>query len=79
MSGQIRLSDLAPGGRAKVVRICGASPFKRRLLEMGLVKGQAVHKVKLAPLADPAEYVVKGYHISLRNSEACEVIVEPVV
>lgn len=70
------LCDLEPGGKAVVVRILGGSPFKKRLLEMGLVRGEVVTKVKLAPLADPAEYLVKGSHISLRRGEAKDVIVE---
>ena len=69
------LCDLVPGGKATVVRILGGSPFKKRLLEMGLVRGEIVEKVKLAPLADPAEYVIKGCHISLRRAEAKDVIV----
>jgi Fe2+ transport system protein FeoA len=43
-------------------------------MEMGMVKGEIIQKVKLAPLADPAEYVIKGYHVSLRNEEAKDVI-----
>jgi ferrous iron transport protein A len=70
-----RLDELNPGEGGRVVRIQGSSPIKRRLLEMGIVKGQQIVKVKLAPLADPAEYIVKGYHISLRRKEACDVIV----
>jgi len=70
------LRDLQPGAAGVIVRIRGSSPFKKRLLEMGLVRGTAIEKVKLAPLADPAEYVVKGYHVSLRNEEAADVIIE---
>lgn len=70
------MTELAPGSSATIVRIEGNSPFKKRLLEMGLVKGQQIYKVKLAPLADPAEYIVKDYHISLRREEAQNVIIE---
>ena len=72
---QMRLSELAPGAQATIVRISGSSPFKKRLLEMGLIKGQTIFKVKLAPLADPAEYLVKGYHLSLRRAEAQDIII----
>jgi len=75
MKNEIALSKLRPGQTAKIVRICGAGPFKKRLLEMGIVPGEIVEKVKLAPLADPAEYIVKNYHVSLRDNEANEVIV----
>ncbi len=76
MDQETRLCDVEPGRWARVVRIVGRSPFKRRLLEMGLIRGQTIYKVKLAPLADPAEYIVKGYHISLRRQEAADVIVK---
>ena len=71
-----RLSDVTPGRSARILRIEGHSPFKRRLLEMGVVRGEVVEKLKLAPLADPAEYVVKGTHVSLRREEAADVIVD---
>ena len=67
---------MPPGGKGKIVRIRGNSPFKKRLLEMGLIKGETIEKVKLAPLADPAEYIVKDYHISLRYNEAKDIILE---
>lgn len=76
MSKEYYLSNLAPGGKCKIVHIKGNSPFKKRLLEMGLIRGEIVEKVKLAPLADPAEYIVKGYHVSLRHNEANDVVVE---
>ena len=73
---QISLSELVPGGKATIVRIKGKGSFKKRLLEMGMIRGQEIYKVKLAPLADPAEYIVKDYHISLRQEEAREIMVE---
>ncbi len=76
MNNQINLDNLTPGGKAVITGIKGASPFKKRLLEMGLVKGETIEKVKLAPLADPAEYIVKGYHVSLRREEAKDVMIE---
>ena len=72
------LRDIKPGQSALIQGIRGNSPFKKRLLEMGLVKGEVIQKLKLAPLADPAEYVVKGYHVSLRQEEAADILVEPV-
>ena len=74
----MNLDDLTPGGKGRIAGIQGASPFKKRLLEMGLVKGEIIEKVKLAPLADPAEYIVKGYHVTLRREEAKDVNVEEV-
>jgi len=77
MNRQITLTDLDPGRQGTILRINGNSPFKKRLLEMGLVKGEKIQKVKLAPLADPAEYIIKGYHVSLRKDEAREIIISP--
>lgn len=71
------LADLEPGSHGIILRIRNTSPIKKRLLEMGLIKGETIHKVKLAPLADPAEYIVKGYHVSLRREEARDVLLEP--
>ena len=76
MNKEISLCELVDGGKGRIVRIRGKSPFKKRLLEMGLIKGEIIEKVKLAPLADPAEYIVKGYHISLRHGEARDIIIE---
>ncbi len=76
MADEKDLSQLAPGGQARITRINGSSPFKKRLMEMGLIRGELIIKVKLAPLADPAEYIVKGYHISLRGEEARDVIIQ---
>ena len=76
MKTQTNLDNLLPGSKATITSIRGASPFKKRLIEMGLVKGETIEKVKLAPLADPAEYVVKGYHVTLRRQEAKDVMIE---
>jgi len=77
MNREITLTDLEPGRQGTILRINGNSPFKKRLLEMGLIKGEKIKKVKLAPLADPAEYIIKGYHVSLRKDEAREIIISP--
>jgi len=67
---QKKLSELRPGEAGVVERVVGTGPFRQRLLEMGLTRGVRVAMEKTAPLGDPAEYVVKGYHISLRQGEA---------
>jgi Fe2+ transport system protein FeoA len=76
MEKQMNLDDLTPGAKGTIAGIRGTSPFKKRLLEMGLVKGETIEKVKLAPLADPAEYIVKGYHVTLRRKEAKDIMIE---
>jgi Fe2+ transport system protein FeoA len=72
----IRLSELAVDGRCRVVRVSGTKAIKKRLLEMGFVKGTEIYVQKVAPLADPMELVLKGYHISLRREEAKDVQVD---
>lgn len=67
---QKKLSDLRPGEAGVVEKVTGDGRFRQRLLEMGLTRGVRVAMEKTAPLGDPTEYVVKGYHISLRKGEA---------
>lgn len=67
---QKKLSELLPGEYGVVERVEGTGPFRQRLLEMGLTRGVRVEMEKTAPLGDPTEYVVKGYHISLRKGVA---------
>jgi len=65
-----RLSDLSPSDEAIIVKVLGHGSFRRRLAEMGFVKGKKVKVIKCAPLQDPIEYEIMGYNISLRRSEA---------
>jgi Fur family transcriptional regulator, ferric uptake regulator len=74
----MRLSNLKDNEKAKIIKIEGRSKFKNRLLEMGFVKGEVVEREKCAPLADPVEYIIKNYHVSLRKEEADDIIVENV-
>jgi len=70
------LRDLRPGERAIVKRISGTSSIHRRILDMGIVKGAEVEIERVAPLGDPIEIRVKGYHLSLRKEEASNISVE---
>ena len=70
------LSELKEGQTAKVVRVGGDGALRRRILEMGIVKGSGIYIEKYAPLKDPIELIVKGYHISLRVKEAAQISVE---
>jgi len=72
----VRLSELRPGQKGIVARVEGPSEIRRRLLDMGLVRGTEVRAIREAPLADPVEYEVKGYNLSLRREEAACVFVE---
>jgi Fe2+ transport system protein FeoA len=74
----MRLSEMREGQTATIVRVGGAGLLRRRILEMGIVRGAEIHVEKYAPLKDPLELVVKGYHVSLRVEEAAEILVENV-
>ena len=76
MSEPIPLSQLGPGQRASIVRVGGNGQVRRRYLEMGFVRGEIVYVERVAPLGDPVEYRVKGYHISLRRTDAQNILVE---
>ncbi|MDY6952087.1 MAG: ferrous iron transport protein A [Thermodesulfobacteriota bacterium] len=74
----MNLSELQEGQAATVVRVGGEGSFRRRLLEMGFLRGTEVYVEKYAPLKDPIELILKGYHVSLRVDEAAWVQVENV-
>lgn len=80
MSETIQLHLLRPGQRAVVSRINGAGALRRRFIEMGIIKGETILIERHAPLGDPIEYFIKGYHLALRKEEAAqiEVIVQGV-
>lgn len=71
-----QLSELRPGERGTVVRVGGGGPARRRIMEMGLVRGTEVKVVRVAPLGDPVEFEVRGYSLSLRKDEAQQVQVQ---
>jgi len=64
------LADLNNNEEAVIVKVRGRGAFRKRITEMGFVKGEKVEVIKNAPLKDPIEYKIMGYHISLRRSEA---------
>ncbi len=73
---ELRLEDLRTGEEGKILKILGNGPFRIRLMEMGFVPGARIRVVRYAPLKDPVEYEVKGYHVSLRHEEAAKILVE---
>ena len=70
------LKDLKVGETAVVKRLHGEGPVKRRIMDMGLTKGVAVHLRKVAPLGDPMELTVRNYELSILKAEAEMVEVE---
>jgi len=72
----VTLDTLAPGETGRVARVHGRGAVRRRLMDMGLTSGAVIEVVKLSPLGDPVEYRLRGYHLSLRASEARTIEVE---
>ena len=64
------LNTLAPGQGGRIASVAGERDVRRRLLEMGLTPGTAVKVVRFAPMGDPIDIEVRGYHLSLRKQEA---------
>ena len=73
---QKMLSELKPGRKGRIIKILGGGTFQRRILDMGLVKGAEIEMERVAPLGDPMEIKIKGYHLSLRKDEAARIFVE---
>jgi ferrous iron transport protein A len=67
----LRLKDLRPGDCAEVIGYAGHDPvYRSKLLAMGVTKGTVVRLLKIAPLGDPVEVELRGFHLSLRLAEA---------
>lgn len=70
------LDKQEPGFVGTIVRVGGEGPIRRRLMEMGVTAGTEVEFERVAPLGDPLEVRLRGYHLSLRREEASTVYVE---
>jgi Fe2+ transport system protein FeoA len=70
------LSEMKEGESARIVKIGGNGALRRRILEMGFIRDSVIYVEKYAPLKDPLELVIKGYHVSLRVEEAARITVE---
>ena len=78
MSSQgLPLRDLQDGESALVLSVGAANPMRRRLLELGLVRGAAVNVVRRAPLGDPIEIRIGSTHLALRAADLADVLVTP--
>jgi Fe2+ transport system protein FeoA len=71
------LNTLAIGCRGCVYAVGGDVELKRRLLEMGFCNGASVEVIRRAPLGDPIEFRLRGYHLSLRDEQARHVHIVP--
>lgn len=73
----VPLQSIKPGQRAKVTRVRARGPVAKRIAEMGVTRGVIVEVERVAPLGDPIEVKIKGYHLSLRDEEAKRIEVAP--
>lgn len=70
------LAGLKPGQQGKITAIGAIGPLRRRLMDMGVLVGEVVDVVKVAPMGDPIEIRIKSYSLSLRKKEAEGIAVE---
>ena len=70
------LKNVKIGKTARVVKVHGEGPIRRRIMEMGITKGVEIYVRKVAPLGDPLELMVRGYELSLRKEDAERIEVE---
>lgn len=73
----MRLSQLKPGETGVITKILGHGAFRKRVMEMGFVKGREVTTVLSAPLLDPVKYALMDYEVSLRRAEAALIEIVP--
>ena len=69
----MKLSDLHTGEKGVIVKVLGHGSFRKRIVEMGFIKGTSVEVLLNAPLQDPVKYKLMGYEVSLRHDEAAMV------
>lgn len=74
----MNLLELKTGEKAIIQKVRGRGAFRRRIIEMGFIKGKVVQVIKKAPLKDPIEYHIMDYSVSLRSSEAQLIEIAPV-
>jgi ferrous iron transport protein B len=73
----VTLFDAGLGEKITITKVKGRGAFRKRITEMGFIVGKEVTVIKKAPLQDPVEYSVLGYNVTLRNSEAKLIEVQP--
>ena len=70
------LKEIKCGQTVQVAKLTGEGALKRRIMDMGLTRGTEIFVRKVAPLGDPLEVSVRGYELSIRKSEAENILVE---
>ena len=72
------LREAGVGQTVRVLRLNGEGPVKRRIMDMGITKGQTIYVRKVAPLGDPVEITIRGYELSIRKADGEMIEVESV-
>ncbi|MDD4294293.1 MAG: ferrous iron transport protein A [Candidatus Omnitrophica bacterium] len=70
-----RLNELSINQKGKVTDIYGQQELIKKFLDMGIIRGTEIEVVKVAPLGDPIDIKIRGYHLSLRRNEAVNISV----
>jgi len=70
------LDEIRPGQECRIMKVNIGGATGQRLMDMGFIPGTKIHVIRNAPLVDPVEFSIRGYHVSLRHSEAKGVEVE---
>lgn len=70
------LNDVKVGQTVKVTKINGDGPLRRRVMDMGIIKGVSIKVDKVAPLGDPIDLLIRGYQLSIRRADAANIDVE---
>ncbi|AMM41267.1 iron transporter FeoA [Candidatus Desulfofervidus auxilii] len=71
------LDEIKPGQECRIIKVNIGGATGQRLMDMGFMPGTKVKVVRNAPLIDPVDFYIRGYHVSLRHSEARGIEVEP--
>ena len=71
------LNDIEVGGSCTVERLNDTGEIRRRIMDMVITKGTQISVMKVAPLGDPIDVTVRGYHLSLRREDAANIEVVP--
>ncbi|MCF0193283.1 MAG: ferrous iron transport protein A, partial [Prevotella sp.] len=69
----MKLSELKNGETGYIVKVLGHGGFRKRIVEMGFIRGKEVKVLLNAPLQDPVKYKIMGYEVSLRRAEASQI------
>lgn len=73
---EVKLSEIAPGKGGSVCKVLGEGKMRRRLFDMGITPGARIVVRKVAPLGDPMQITLRSYELTLRKSEAENVIID---